>query len=136
MIRTKKTWAYNSKKARPKVPEKIKNKLNELSAEFIEKELKPRYISPRRKHETFNYIIDIFTKWHQNYFYFCAKYCSPDKNSLSATFNTKFARLEYLPSGKYNLCYMRHTGQWWETEKRITQNESFKQIKEGGLYLP
>ncbi len=121
MAKQKKIWGFNPKGA--KVPDSTKSKMSDLAARIIEKDLKPQYIKSRRNNKKFNYIEDIYTKWHRNFFYFCAKYISPGENSIAPEFESKFARLEYLSTGKYNLAYLRHTGQWWEVEKNISQKK-------------
>lgn len=107
-----------------------------LASEFIEEELRPRYVKRRRKNEKFNYLTDIYTKWSRNFFYFCAQYCSPDTDDMRSRFEMKFARLEYLSTGKYILSYQRHNGQWWETDRNISQSKAFQIIEEGGLFIP
>jgi hypothetical protein len=78
----------------------------------------------------FNYLVDLYTKWYRNYFYFCAKYCSPGPNALSPYFEIRFARMEYVgPGARFNLFFMRHTGQWVEIYRRIPLDECFSAIE-------
>ena len=134
--RQEKTWVYDPKPKKSAVPEATKNRLSELAAEIIKTDLFPQHVKPARKNDTFNYIVDIYTKWYRNYFYFCAKYHCPGPNALSPYFETKFARLGYLASGKYELAYQRHNGQWWVTNDAISAANAMKEIKEGGLFTP
>ena len=111
-------------------------RLTSLATELIDKELKKRYVKHRLKNQNFNYIADIYTKWSRNCFYFCAEYRSPDPDDRPSTFEMKFARLEYLSTGKYILSYMRHNGKWWETDRNISASKALEIISEGGLFIP
>ena len=112
----KKTWVYSPpSKPKPKVPEDVKHELQKRGDEIVNNILKPKYLEPIPEELKINHLIDIFTKWYHNYFYFCSKYkCPPD--ALSSTFESKFARMEYLENDKFELSYMRHTGEWWRLE--------------------
>jgi hypothetical protein len=119
MATRKKTWIYNPpkpKKTKPKIPEEMKQYLQEKGDEIVEKIFKPEYLKPVPEKQTHNHIVDIYTKWYRNCFYFCVKYqCRP--NSYPSFFENKFVKLEYLGDEKFQYSYMRHTGQWWPTFK-------------------
>lgn len=87
-----------------------------------------------------SYIVDIYTKWHRNYFYFCAKYACPGPNALSPSFDTGFARLECAGGvGRqsfFNLSYMRHTGKWWEIRHGLSLEQCLAEVREGGFFDP
>ncbi len=85
---------------------------------------------------TFNYIVDIYSKWYRNYFYFIAKYSCPGPRAISPFFETKFARIEYINNNCYNLSYMRHTEQWWEIYTDLTIDECLKAIRDEPHFLP
>jgi len=129
MATRKKTWVYSPpkpKKKSSKVPEEMKQYLQEKGDEIVEKIFKPEYLKPVPEEQTLNHIVDIYTKWYRNYFYFCVKYqCPPD--SYSSSFENKFVRLEYLGDDKFQYSYMRHTGQWWPTRK-MTIDECLKHV--------
>ena len=78
--------------------------------EAVESVLKPRYVKPPPDEPRFNYIVDLFTKWHGRYFYFCSRYAVPGPNAIQPFFEDRFARLEYAGSNRFNLAFMRHTG--------------------------
>ncbi|MGD9973924.1 MAG: hypothetical protein AB7S77_12765 [Desulfatirhabdiaceae bacterium] len=119
MATRKKMWTYSPPKPtreKSKVPEEIKLYLQEKSEEIVEKIFKPKYLKPIPEEQTLNHIVDIYTKWYRNCFYFCVKYrCPPD--SYSSFFESKFVKFEYLGDEKFQYSYMRHTGQWLPTSK-------------------
>lgn len=80
--------------------------------------------------------MDMHTKWYRSYFYFCSKYRSPGPHAISEYFEEKFARLEYAENERFNLAYMRHTGQWWEISQGLTLEECLGMILEDPLFQP
>ena len=137
MVSKKKTWMPASpRRTRPQVPDSIKRILKEKADGIIENVLKPDHIKPPPTDNDFNYLIDIYSKWYRNYFYFCAKYNCPSPNAISPSFETKFARMEYVGNERFNLSYMRHTEQWWEIYQELTMLECLKLIAEGAHFMP
>ena len=127
---SQKRWMYvPPKPTKPKVPEYEKAAVKYKADEFVESFLKPRFIKPPPKDYEWNYPVDIFTKWHQRYFYFCSTWRSPGPNAISEYFEIRFARLEYAGDDKFNLAYMRHTGQWWEIFQELTLDECMEEIR-------
>jgi hypothetical protein len=68
--------------------------LRQLEAQR-EAELKPEHIKPPPKNAKWNHIVDLYTKWHRKYFYFCAEYACPGPSAMSPYFEMGFARLKY-----------------------------------------
>lgn len=137
MASKRKMWMYSSpRRKKPQVPDSIKLILKEKADEIIENVLKPKHIEPPPTDNDFNYLVDIYSKWYRNYFYFCAKYNCPNPNAISSSFETKFARMEYVSNEKFNLSYMRHTGQWWEIYQELPMLESIKINAEEPHFIP
>src|SRR4051794_39045334 len=108
-----KRWGYpplNPPKSA--VPKEVKAEVGRRAGELVE-ELKSRHVKPPPENPEFNYLIDITPRWHGFYFYFVSPYACPGPNALSPRFEEKFARLEHVGGDRFNLAYMRHTGQWW-----------------------
>ncbi len=136
MPRQGKTWVLTPKKRpSPKVPDTLKPDVERKGNELVETALKPTHLKPPPKSPRFNYIIDIWTKWHRNYFYFGATYASPGPTAISPTFETKFARLEFAGGGRFNLSYMRHNGKWFELFTRLTLDECLELVRDDGHFL-
>ncbi len=128
-------WVYSPPKPpKPKVPEDLKEEVAEKAQPLVE-QFKKEHVKPP-KDTRWNYIIDIYTKWYRNYFYFCATYASPGPNALSPTFETKFSRMEFKGDGKFNLAYMRHTGKFWEVDTDLTLDQALQTIGDKGIYHP
>jgi len=137
MAKQQKRWVYSpSKSKKPKVPEHVKQAVKTQADELIESVLKPKHLEEPPDNPDINYLIDIFSKWYRNYFYFCATYSCPSPRAISPTFETKFARMEYCLDGRYTLSYFRYTGQWWELYPDLAMEEAFQRICEEPHFLP
>lgn len=137
MAKRQKMWIYKPpRRSKPKVPDTIKWNVEEKGRELVETILKPKHVKPPSGDERFNYIVDIYSKWYRNYFYFCTKYCCPGPNAISPYFEAKFARMEYVGNDRFNLSYMRHTGQWWEIYTGLSADECLAAISDEPHFLP
>ncbi len=137
MSKTRKTWVYSPpSSAKPKPPESVKASVAQKANELVERVLKPRYIQPPPPDAQFNYIVDIYTKWHGNYFYFCANYAVPGPYALAPFFEAKFARLEYAGADCFNLSYMRYTDEWFEVYLRLSLAQCLATIQDDALFEP
>jgi hypothetical protein len=128
------TWVYSPPK--PTVPDGVKAEVQRKAQELIEKHLKPAHVKPPPEDPRWNYLTGIHTKWHRSFFYFVGDYASPGPNAISATFESPFARLEYTHTGKFNLAYFRHTGQWWQIFEDLTLDDALETIRDNALLHP
>ncbi|MBI5439483.1 MAG: hypothetical protein HY936_11175 [Nitrosomonadales bacterium] len=108
----------------------------EVKAKQLVAKLKFAHIKPPPIDPQFNFLIDIWTKWHRGYFYFCGTYASPFHNSLSPTFEVRFARMEYCGNSQFNLSYMRHTEQWQEVFTDVPLDEALATICTEPYFMP
>ena len=141
MARRKKMWVYSPpRKRKPthKVPEALKDELEQKAEQIIEDKFKPQRLEldAGAEERDFNYIVDIYTKWWRNYFYFCCKYRCPSPRAISEYFESRFTRMEYVGGGQFNLSYMRHTEQWQQVYENLTLEEALKTIEEEVLFWP
>lgn len=137
MASNRKQWAPSSPRTiKPKVPDSIKLILKEKADKIVENTIKPTHILPPPTDNDFNYLVDIYTKWYRNYFYFCAKYNSPSPNAIAPSFDIKWARMEYVGDDKFTLSYLRHTGKWAEVLQELSMIESLNAITEESYFQP
>ena len=128
-------WIYRPGPA-SRIPDSMKNEIKAKMDEIVETVFKPRYVKPPPKKPRFNYIVDIYTKWHKNCLYFRAKFACPGPNALSPFFEDSFTRLAYMANGRFNLAYMRHTGKWWEVFTDLSMEEAFATIRDEPFLHP
>ncbi len=137
MAKKQKSWVFvPSKASKPKVSPTEKTAVQARANQVVETILKPKHIKPMPEDYQFNYLVDIYTKWYQHYFYFCAKYHAHGPNAISPEFEVKFARLEYVANDRYNLAYMRHTGQRWELGQNLSLETCLTAIQNQPEFMP
>ena len=135
MARIPRQWVYSPRPASG-VPDMVKEQVTAKANEIIETMFKPQYLKPPPKKPRFNYIVDIYTKWHRHCLYFRAKYACPGPNALSPFFEAGFTRLAYMANGRFNLAYMRHTGKWQEVFTDLSMEEAFDEIRNQPFFHP
>ena len=130
-------WMPSTRKAsRPKVPASTKTALKNQADKLVEECLKPKHVQPPPENHDFNYLVDIFTKWHGSFFYFCSTYHCPSPRAISPSFEQKFARMAYNGDNTYTLAYMRHTGQWFEVFHDLDAQACFDMITSEPYFIP
>lgn len=124
-------WVYDpNKTVSPKASDALKRKVETEANALIDTVLKPQYIQPPPEDPQFNYLVNLYGKWRGGYFYFCSQYACPGPNAILPFFDDKFARLEYVGGDRFNLSFLRHTGQWIE----IYPNRSLDECRRGAIY--
>ena len=136
MANKRSSSATSTKKIKPTVPDSIKSMLKEKADRLIDEVIKPQHVNPALTTNDYNYIADINSKWSRNYFYFCATYNCPGSNAMTPSFETQFARMEYVENNKFNLSYMKHTEKWFEVFQNLTMDDCLKLIEEDPTFLP
>jgi len=112
------------------LPPAFKAELEKKASELVETVLKPRYVKPKPKKPRFNYIIDVGIKWLGSKLFFIATYACPGPTAISPTFESKFAKMEFVGNQKFNLSFMRHNGKWVELFSRLSLDESLDTIRD------
>ena len=128
-------WIYSPRPAKA-VSSSLKGQLTAKAEEIIQTIFKPRYLKLPPQKPRFNYIVDIFTKWHKSCLYFCARYACPGPNARSPFFEDSFARLACMGNNRFNLAFMRHTGKWCEVFTDLTMEDAFSTICDDVLFHP
>ncbi len=137
MAKRRKVWMYcPPKPKKPRVPDGLKAEVSTKSQKLIDEHLKPTHVKPPPKDPEFNYVTELFTRWYQSYFYFCSIRTSVDQDAISPTFERRFARMGYEGEDRFNLSYMRYTGQWWQIYSGRTVDECLTLIREEPHFIP
>ena len=130
-------WIHKPpRQAKPKVPDTIKLDVEAKAREIVETILKPEHVKPPPKDKNFNYIVDVYSKWYRNYFYLCTKYACPSPNAVSPFFEAKFARLEYVGNGRFNLSYFFHAAASCEIYTDLSLDECIATIRDESHFIP
>jgi len=133
MAKQRKAWLSGTKtKPKSSLLGTLKDEVATKAEALIETVLKPKYVQPPPKDAQFNHIVDIMTKWLGSKCYFVSIYRTPSRD----TFETKFARMEFVGADRFNLSFMRHTEQWVELYAGQTVDECLKAIKDNPWFVP
>jgi hypothetical protein len=125
------TWMLRpTRPQKSAIPDRFKAQVDAKAKELIEMVLKPKFVEPPPKKPRFNYIIDVTAKWHGSSLCFVSTYASPGPKAISPTFESKFARMEFVGSGKFSLSFMRHTGKWVMLYERLSLDECMTAIRD------
>ena len=115
MAKQAKPWIFGSP-SRP-LPGTLKDEVDTKATDLIENVLKPKHLQTLPKGSQLNSIVEIKTKWLGSKCYFISVYRTPGPDAKS--FETKFARMEFVGNDKFALSFMRHTGEWIGLYDRI-----------------
>lgn len=96
---------------------------------------KKQYI-PKNPNKKFNYLVDIYSKWYQKYFYLCEKYKSEHPQRIKDEFEIKSVRLKYTGKDQFEFSYFRHTGQWHLISVGLTLEECKEMILSNPVFQP
>lgn len=135
MAKIPRQWICRPRPA-SRVPDAVKREVMAQANRVVETVFRPQYVKPPPRKPRFNYIIDIYTKWHRSCLLFGAKYACPGPHALSPFFEDNFTRLAYMANGRFNLSYMRHTGKWCEVFTDLSIEEAFDAIRDQPFFHP
>jgi hypothetical protein len=124
------------RKATSPLPGTVKDEVETKAKELIDNVLKPRHIQSPPEGSDSNYITDISLKWLGSKCFFVSTYACPGPNAISPSFEEKFARMEYVGNGKFNLSFMRHTGDWVPLFEGQTVDDCMKAIQDDPWFVP
>ena len=96
---------------------------------FIETVLKPRFLPAIRPTE-YNYPINIHGDWRAGRYRFMQRFRSGMQHNAGFEFDAPFTRIDYKGPDKFDVYWMRHTGQWWQLYWGLTLDEAFRMILE------
>jgi hypothetical protein len=119
----------------PKVPEALKYEISSKAQQLVEQHLKPAHVELPEDPQC-NYIADIYTRWHERHFYFCATYIAFSPDAASRAVEVPFARMGYLGSGKFNLDYMGQTGKWCKMYPCLSIDKCLEAVREEPHFIP
>ena len=123
------TWAPTNIPPKCKLTKWQKQSLPSEADQFVAEFYKLTFLTPPKKNEQFNYIVDFSTKWHGAYLQFIAKYACPGSNALSPFFEMAFARLGYFGPDSWNIWARRHNDEWMVIDRRLTLKQCFEEMR-------
>ena len=104
-------------------------------AEYIDTILNPYYFS-RKPFDEARRLVKIYTKWHQqHYVHFLAEFHDTRPNVIQECYSDFFARIAYMGQDRFNLAYMRHTGQWWGKYTNLSLEDCLDALKNDNFFM-
>ena len=125
-----------AKKSTSSVPHDLKVEVEAKANDLIANVLKPNHIQDPPVSKRFSHIIDIGTKWHRKHLYFISTYACPWPGALSPTFESKFARMEYVGNERFALDFPRQANKWVRISDSLTVAQCLKAIREDSRFKP
>jgi len=134
-MKNKKYWIFKSvPKVKIKLAESEKIQIQSQCQPLVD-EFKKQYvqINPVKQ---FTYLTDVYTKWYQNYLYFCDTRESVHPERIMNQVEEKFVRLEYTGEDRFVLSYFRHTGRWSLVATDMTLKDCMEMMKGNPNFQP
>jgi hypothetical protein len=134
-MKNKRIWiSKESRKSILKLTDLEKNDIMTQCQPLVEL-FKNQYITENPA-KGFDYLVDVYTKWYQNYFYFCEKFKSEHPNRIKDEYEVKFVRLERIGKDRFIFSYFRHTGQWFIVTNDLTLKDCLEMIEANPNFHP
>jgi len=99
---------------------------------LIAKVFKPRFL-PEIKPTKWNYKIEIHGDWRAGRYRFMARYRSGFESNRGEEFDAPFARLDRMGPDRFDIQWMRHTGQWWRLHTGVTLAQAMHILETDGI---
>ena len=132
---TRKYWMWTPKESTKMKPSELDKKTIQDYFSPLVESFKSRCIKENPNKE-YNYIIDIYSKWVQNYFYLCEKFKSEYPQRIKDEFEVKFVRLKYTDRNQFEFSYYRHTGQWHLVAENLSMEDCKEMILSNPIFQP
>jgi hypothetical protein len=129
-------WSPSSRASSPTLDAATRSQVEAKARELIDAVLKPKHVKPPPENARFNYLTDITPKWHGSTLFLVAVYACPGPNALSPRFESRFARLKPADGGRFDLDFMRHTGQWVPLHQGLTLDQCLEAIRDDPWFTP
>lgn len=117
-------------------PEALKRAVAARCDAWIAEVLVPRHLSVVRPHAEFNFCIGLRGAWRGNAYRFLARWRTGTAREPVEEWETPWARLQHFAPGRFDVGWMRHTGEWWTLHRGLTLDEAMAALAEEGVLQP
>ncbi len=120
-------WVYSPQMDKPKISVAEKDEVKDRCDQFIERELKPKYLKNKKK----DHAKKIISRVYRHFIHFILY----DKTNGR---EEKFARLEFLENNKFIVAYLRHNDEWFNltSDEGTDLQTTFKMISQMYHFVP
>ena len=135
-MRRPKVWMERRTAPRPALPDAAEQRAIIAACEaFIRDILKPRFL-PEVRPTQWNYVIDLHGAWAGGRYRFMQRYRSGFDANLGEEFDAPFARIDRMGRDRFDIHWMRHTGQWWKLHVGVTLAEALHLLATDEVLFP
>ena len=136
-MKRRKQQAWAVRVARPLRPDETEKRAIIAACEtFIRNVLKPRFLPEEVRSTEWNYVVDIYGAWAGGRYRLMQRYRSGMKRNRGEEFDAPFARIDRMGPDRFDIHWMRHTGQWWRLHAGVTLAEAFRLLETDGILHP
>lgn len=131
-----KRWMPTTRAPRMAATDEAEKQLIVAACEaFIRDVLKPRFLA-RIKPTQWNYAVDIHGAWAAGRYRFIQRFRSGMEHNLGEEFDSPFARIDRIGPDRFDIYWMRHTGEWWRLHVGVTLVEALRILETDGHLHP
>jgi hypothetical protein len=135
-VARKKQWMRVVRAPKPVLPDEAEKQAIVAACEtFIRDILKPRFL-PEIRPTRWNYVVDIRGAWAGGRYRFMQRYRSGMEHNRGEEFDAPFVRIDRMGPDKFDIYWMRHTGQWWRLYKGVPFVEALRILETDGVLYP
>ena len=128
--------AWTRSPAKPSPPnEDAKRAIVTACDTFVREVLKPRFL-PEIRPTPWNYAIDIRGIWAGGRYRFVQRYRSGMEHNRGEEFDAPFARIDRMGPDRFDIFWMRHTGQWWRLHAGVSLADALNLLESNGILHP
>lgn len=119
------SWRQSAPKRnpRPQVPNGLKDEISAQAAQ-VAADLK-RHCRKKSKNSEFNWLVDMFARWHRDALYFVAVIRT--SHGRPPTFESHVARMEHCGDGKFDLALPIRRG-WNTISRNLAPSDCLQEI--------
>ncbi|MBX9702105.1 MAG: hypothetical protein K2X74_21905 [Acetobacteraceae bacterium] len=122
---------------RPTIPpEALKRAVAARCDAWIAEVLVPRHLPAIRPHAEFNYCIGLHGARRGNSYRFLKRWRTGTSRVPVEQWDSPWCRLQHFSPGRFDVGWMRHTGQWWTLRERLTLDEAMAYLAEEPVLQP
>jgi len=137
-----KVWQSAPRGTGPAIPDtREKGAIIDACDSFIRDVLKPRFLHRIEPEDAIgltdrNYMVDIRGAWTAGRYRFMRRYRSAFEHNRGAEFDIPFARIDRIGPDRFDIKWMRHTGQWWPVYSGKTLAEALRILETDPVLYP
>lgn len=117
-------------------PEPLKREVAARCDAYISQVLVPRHLPVIKPHAEYNFAIGLRGAWLGNAYRFIARWRTGTNRTPIEEFDSPWVRFQHMGGGRFDIGWMRHTGQWWTLQRGLTLDEALAAMESEPVLQP